>query len=353
MVFSLIIICAAAFGLRLMGGSRGAQEAILALGLAFVLLVQVTLPADNSLRIATGGSVSNWLILLAVFAVVGGYAFGIKKLKARAGGGVDPTVNPAVNLAVKSDKLSETELDRYARHIVLREIGGPGQRKLRNARVLVVGAGGLGAPVLQYLAAAGVGTIGVIDDDVVSLSNLQRQVLFREDDVDKPKVFAAQAALKGLNPFVEVLPYNRKFTAEQGADLVAEFDLVLDGTDTFATRALVNKACVAARKPLVSGAIGQWEGQVTVFDPAQNDPCYACLFPEQPADGLAPSCAEAGVVGALPGIIGSMMAVEAIKEITGAGQVLRGSMLIFDALYGESRKIQIERRADCAVCGGL
>lgn len=345
MVFSLIIICAAAFGLRLMGGSRGAQGAIVALGLAFVLLVQVTLPAGNSLRIATGGSVSNWLILLAVFAVVGGYAFGIKKLKARAGG--------AEKIAVKSDKLSDTELDRYARHIVLREIGGPGQRKLRNAQVLVVGAGGLGAPVLQYLAAAGVGTIGVIDDDVVSLSNLQRQVLFREDDLDKPKVFAAQVALKGLNPFVEVLPYNRKFTAEQGADLVAEFDLVLDGTDTFATRALVNKACVVAGKPLVSGAIGQWEGQVTVFDPAQNDPCYACLFPEEPADGLAPSCAEAGVVGALPGIIGSMMAAEAIKEITGAGQVLRGSMLIFDALYGESRKIQIERRAECAVCGGL
>nr|WP_323777481.1 molybdopterin-synthase adenylyltransferase MoeB [Amylibacter sp.] len=345
MVFSLIIICAAAFGLRFMGGSRGAQGAIVALGLAFVLLVQVTLPAGNSLRIATGGSVSNWLILLVVFAVVGGYAFGIKKLKARAGG--------AEEIAVKSDKMSETELDRYARHIVLREIGGPGQRKLRKARVLVVGAGGLGAPVLQYLAAAGVGTIGVIDDDVVSLSNLQRQVLFREDDMDKPKVFAAQAALKGLNPFVEVLPYNRKFTAEQGADLVAEFHLVLDGTDTFATRALVNKACVAAAKPLVSGAIGQWEGQVTVFDPAKNDPCYACLFPEQPADGLAPSCAEAGVVGALPGIIGSMMAVEAIKEITGAGQVLRGSMLIFDALYGESRKIQIERRSNCTVCGGL
>lgn len=345
MVFSLIIIVGAAFGLRFMGGSRGAQGAIVALGLAFVLLVQVTLPADNPLRVATGESVGNWLILLAVLTVVGVYSFGIKALKTRAGGAVEPKA--------KSDKLSETELNRYARHIVLREIGGPGQRKLRKARVLVVGAGGLGAPVLQYLAAAGVGTIGVIDDDVVSLSNLQRQVLFCEDDVDKPKVFAAQAALKGLNPFVEVLPYNRKFIADDGADLVAEFDLVLDGTDTFATRAIVNKACVTAGKPLVSGAIGQWEGQVTVFDPAHNDPCYACLFPDQPADGLAPSCAEAGVVGALPGIIGSMMAVEAIKDITGAGQVLRGSMMIFDALYGESRKIRIERRAGCAVCGGL
>ncbi|MBR9863530.1 MAG: HesA/MoeB/ThiF family protein [Rhodobacteraceae bacterium] len=344
MFLTLILIAGAAFALRLLGASRGAQGAVVVIGLAFVLLVQLTLPSGSALRLATGGSVTNWLILLALVAVVGFYSFGIKALKQRAEDRVEP--------AKKTDKLSETELDRYARHIVLREIGGPGQRKLRKARVLVVGAGGLGAPVLQYLAAAGVGTIGVIDDDTVSLSNLQRQVLFCEDDLGAAKVFAAQSRLKGLNPFVEVLPYNRRFSADEGAELVAEFDLVLDGTDSFATRALVNKACVLAGVPLVSGAIGQWEGQVTVFDPAHGDPCYACLFPEAPADGLAPSCAEAGVVGALPGIIGSMMAAEAIKEITGAGQVLRGSMLIFDALYGESRKIGIERRDGCAVCEG-
>ena len=345
MFLTLILIAGAAFALRLLGASRWAQGAVVVIGLAFVLLVQLTLPSNSALRVATGGSVTNWLVLLAVVAVVGFYSFGIKALKQRAEERVEP--------AKKTDRLSETELDRYARHIVLREIGGPGQRKLRKARVLVVGAGGLGAPVLQYLAAAGVGTIGVIDDDTVSLSNLQRQVLFSEDDLGAAKVFAAQSRLKGLNPFVEVLPYNRRFSADEGAELVAEFDLVLDGTDSFATRALVNKACVAAGVPLVSGAIGQWEGQVTVFDPAHGDPCYACLFPEAPADGLAPSCAEAGVVGALPGIIGSMMAAEAIKEITGAGQVLRGSMLIFDALYGESRKIGIERRDGCAVCEGI
>ncbi|GGA15831.1 HesA/MoeB/ThiF family protein [Neptunicoccus cionae] len=345
MGLTLILIAGAAFALRLLGASRWAQGAVVAISLAFVVLVQLTLPPTSALRVATGGSLANWLILLAVLAVVGAYSFGIKALKQRAEDRVEPVQ--------KTDKLSETELDRYARHIVLREIGGPGQQKLRKARVLVVGAGGLGAPVLQYLAAAGVGTIGVIDDDIVSLSNLQRQVLFSEDELDTPKVFAAQKRLKGLNPFVEVQPYNRRITEENSAELVGAYDLVLDGTDSFATRALVNKACVAAGVPLVSGAIGQWEGQVTVFDPAHGDPCYACLFPEEPADGLAPSCAEAGVVGALPGIIGSMMAAEAIKEITGAGQVLRGSMLIFDALYGESRKIQIERRDGCAVCGGI
>lgn len=345
MILTVLLIAGAAFTVRKMGGSGAVQGAIVALGLMFVILVQVTLPDGNPLRTATGGSVWNWLVMIAIGVIVWAYFTGIKRLKDRTGGVVD-----AVE---KTDKMSDAELERYARHIVLREVGGQGQKKLRAARVLVVGAGGLGSPVLQYLAAAGVGTLGVIDDDVVSASNLQRQVLFTEDDVGKPKVFAAQAKLKALNPFVELLPYNRKFTAEIGADLVADFDLVLDGTDTFATRALVNKACVAAGKPLVSGAIGQWEGQVTIFDPAKGDPCYACLFPTEPADGLAPSCAEAGVVGALPGIIGSMMASEAIKDIVGAGKSLRGEMLIFDALYGESRKIRIECRADCDVCRGV
>lgn len=253
---------------------------------------------------------------------------------------------------VRPDSLSPTELERYARHIVLREIGGPGQKKLRKARVLVVGAGGLGAPVLQYLAAAGVGTIGVIDDDTVSLSNLQRQVLFDEDQLGKPKVFAAQQRLKLLNPFVTVLPYNRRLTPEIAEDLFAEYDLVLDGTDTFASRHVVNAACAATRTPLVWGAISQWEGQVTVFDPAGGAPCFQCVFPAPPGEGQAPTCAEAGVMGALPGVVGSMMATEAIKLITGAGTVLKGELLIFDALEGQTRKIRIKSDPACPVCGG-
>lgn len=246
--------------------------------------------------------------------------------------------------------MTDTELERYARHIVLREVGGAGQQKLKKSKVLVIGAGGLGAPVLQYLAAAGIGTIGVIDDDIVGLSNLQRQVLFDENQLDMPKVFAAEIKLAALNPHIEIRPYNRHLTDENANDLFADYDLVLDGTDNFKTRALVNMACVATATPLISGAISQWEGQVSLFDPANGSPCYACIFPDEPADGLAPSCAEAGVMGALPGIIGSIMAAEAIKHVTGAGQTLSGDMLIFDALYGESRKMVLQRDTACKVC---
>ena len=344
MLLTVLLILGAAFAVRKMGGSGSAQWAIVALGLVFVVSVQLTLPNSNPLRAVTGGSVESWLAVIGSGGFLGAYFVGVKHLKNR--------IRKKSDTAPKSDKITDSELERYARHIVLREVGGQGQKKLRKARVLVVGAGGLGSPVLQYLTAAGVGTIGVIDDDEVSASNLQRQVLFTEDDVDMAKVFVAQEALRRLNPFVEVLPYNRKFTAEIGADLASEFDLVLDGTDTFAVRAVVNRACVTAGKPLISGAIGQWEGQVTVFDPAKGNPCYACLFPNEPSDNLAPSCTEAGVIGALPGIIGSIMASEAIKEIVGAGQSLRGELLIFDALYGESRKIKIKRRTECEVCAG-
>jgi len=261
-----------------------------------------------------------------------------------------PQNKPAENTTTDGP-MSDTEIERYARHLMLREVGGAGQQKLKAARVLVIGAGGLGSPVLQYLAAAGVGTIGVIDDDIVSLSNLQRQVLFDENQLDMPKVFAAEAKLAALNPHITIRPYNRRLTAEIAQNLFEEYDLVLDGTDNFKTRALVNAACVACNTPLVSGAISQWEGQVSLFDPANGTPCYACLFPTEPADGLAPSCAEAGVMGALPGVIGSIMAAEAIKHITGAGQSLAGEMLIYDALYGESRKIGLQRAKNCAVCG--
>jgi molybdopterin/thiamine biosynthesis adenylyltransferase len=245
---------------------------------------------------------------------------------------------------------TETELERYARHIVLRELGGPGQRKLKDARVLVIGAGGLGAPALQYLAAAGVGTIGVIDDDVVENANLQRQVIHRDKDIGRAKVFSAQEAMQTQNPAVKVLPYNRRLDEDSAAALIADFDVILDGTDNTETRYLVNRACVAAGKPLVSGALSQWEGQLSVFHPASGAPCYQCIFPQAAAPGLAPSCSEAGVLGPLPGVVGAMMAVETVKVITGAGKALTGEMLIYDALWGETRKIAIKPRADCPVC---
>ena len=293
----------------------------------------------------TGADFTGFGLVVAAVLLVVLYFYGLRKMRAAAqqrhAGQAEP-VNP--------DSLTPTELERYARHIVLREIGGPGQKKLRKAKVLVVGAGGLGAPVLQYLAAAGVGTIGVIDDDTVSLSNLQRQVLFDESHLGKPKVFAAQQRLKLLNPFVNVLPYNRRLTADIAADLFAEYDLVLDGTDTFAARQMINAASAASKTPLVWGAISQWEGQVTVFDPANGAPCFECVFPAPPAEGQAPTCAEAGVMGALPGVIGSLMATEAIKLITGAGTVLKGELLIFDALEGQTRKIRINANPACPVC---
>jgi len=251
----------------------------------------------------------------------------------------------------RSTSFSETELDRYARHIVLREIGGPGQKALRDAKVLVVGAGGLGSPALQYLAAAGVGTLGVIDDDVVENANLARQVIHTDARIGLPKVQSAHEAIAAQNPFVTVKPYGRRLTKDIAAELFADYDLVLDGSDNFATRYLVNETCVALQKPLIAAALTQWEGQVSLYDPAQKAPCYACVFPEAPDPALVPSCAEAGVISSLPGIIGSIMANEAIKEICGAGEGLRGRLLIFDALYSETRTIAVKQRPDCACCG--
>ncbi|PIB23955.1 molybdopterin biosynthesis protein MoeB [Amylibacter kogurei] len=282
-------------------------------------------------------------VLIALLAAVFLYLWFLRGMRKNAVEKMNETPN--------SDGFSDTELERYARHIVLREIGGAGQTKLSKARVLIIGAGGLGSPVLQYLAAAGVGTIGVIDDDTVSLSNLQRQVLFDEDQLDKPKVFAAQQRLHAINPHVEVLPYHRRLEEKDARDLIGEFDLVLDGCDNFKTRSMVNAACVATDVPLISGAISQWEGQVSLFHPKIGSPCYACVFDKEPSAGQAPSCAEAGVMGALPGIVGAMMATEAIKYITGAGKTLTGEMIFVDALFGENRKMKLSRRADCAVCG--
>lgn len=243
------------------------------------------------------------------------------------------------------------ELERYARHIVLREVGGMGQRKLSEATVAVIGAGGLGSPALLYLAAAGVGRLIIVDDDHVSLSNLQRQVLHTTDRVGQPKTDSAATALRALNPHVVVEGRPERLTADNAARLLEGAQLVLDGSDSFATRTAVNAACVALGLPLISGAIAQWEGQISLFHPAGGLPCYACLFPDPPAPGQAPSCAEAGVMGALPGVVGAMMAAEALKHITGAGHTLSGEMLIYDALWTETRKVRISRNPSCKVCG--
>lgn len=248
---------------------------------------------------------------------------------------------------------AEGELLRYARHIALREIGGPGQARLKRASVLVVGAGGLGAPVLMYLAAAGVGRITVVDDDTVSLSNLQRQIIHAEERLGMDKVESARIALAGINPFVALTPLRARLDAASARAMVTGQDLAIDATDNLPTRHLLNAACVAARVPLLSGAISQWEGQVTVYDPARGAPCLSCLFPTMPAEGLAPSCADAGVMGALPGIVGSMMAAEAIKLLTGAGRSLRGRLLMQDVLWGENREIALCRSPDCPVCAGI
>lgn len=329
---------------RLMGVSKRAQISVLVILFTTVIFFQLTLPEGNPLRVATGGSALNWAIVAGIGVLIWGYRLLLARLRAR-----HDEVQP---IAAKGT-FSPSELDRYARHIVLREVGGPGQKKLKNAKVLVIGAGGLGAPVLQYLAAAGVGTIGVVDDDVVDNSNLQRQVIHTDERIGMPKVFSVVEALQAQNPFVIVRPYHRRMDAETAQDLFAEYDLILDGTDNFETRHLVNAACVALAKPLISAAITQWEGQISLYHPAEGAPCYACAFPVVPDRALAPSCAEAGVMGALPGVIGSMMAVEAIKWITGAGETLAGRLMLYDALYADSRIIKISRDQDCVVCSAV
>ena len=233
--------------------------------------------------------------------------------------------------------LTADELERYARHIVMREVGGPGQAALQRARVLVIGAGGLGAPALLYLAAAGVGTLGVVDDDTVSLSNLQRQVIHGTPDIGRPKVESAAAAIGRLNPHVAVEPHAVRLDAENARDLIGRYDLVADGSDNFATRYLVSDACYLARKPLVTAAVGMFDGTLTTIRAHERatdgrpNPTYRCLFPEPPPAGAVPACAEAGILGALTGIVGSLVALEVIREIVGFGEGLVGRLLMIDA----------------------
>lgn len=306
------------------------------------VLLHLLLPEGHGLRALAGGDAQVWAVVGGLGVLVFGYGALLRRLRSRA--------TPAAAEEPSPSGFRAAELDRYARHILLREIGGPGQARLKAARVLVVGAGGLGSPALLYLAAAGVGTIGVIDDDSVEGSNLQRQIIHTDDRIGMPKVQSATIAMRALNPFVELRPYQRRLDADTAAALVADYDLVLDGTDNFDTRYLVNRACAEAGKPLISAAITQWEGQISLYDPAHGGPCYECVFPERPQPGMVPTCAEAGVAAPLPGIIGAMMAMEAVKHITGAGEGLRGRLMIHDALYGETRMIGIKPRPDCPVC---
>lgn len=249
--------------------------------------------------------------------------------------------------------MTEMQIRRYARHIVLPEIGGIGQSKLIAARVLVLGAGGLGAPLLQYLAAAGIGTLGVVDDDTVDLSNLQRQVIHRTSDIGVAKVTSAERAMAEINPEVTVRAHRERLTAANVEQLVADYDLVADGSDNFATRYLLNDTCFRLRKPLVAAAILRFDGQISTYKAwhGAGHPCLRCVFPEAPSEDAVPSCAQAGVLGALAGTLGAMQATEVVKEILGVGRSLSGRLLTYDALDGSWEEMAIAKRPHCPTCG--
>jgi adenylyltransferase/sulfurtransferase len=248
--------------------------------------------------------------------------------------------------------LSDEELERYARHIVLREVGGPGQARLKRARVLVVGAGVLGSPVILYLAAAGVGTLGVADFDAVALSNLQRQIAHRTADIGRPKTQSARDAAHAINPHVEVRLHEHRLDPQNTLEIVSQYDIVADGSDNFATRFLINDACFFAKKTLVSAAVTEFDGQLATFKPhAGAYPCYRCIFPEAPPPGTAPSCSETGVLGAAAGVMGTLQALEVLKEIMRVGESMAGRLLIYDALAARFRTITAKPDPECALCG--
>ena len=246
--------------------------------------------------------------------------------------------------------LSKEEVLRYSRHLIMPEVGMDGQLKLKAAKVLCIGTGGLGAPLGQYLAAAGVGRIGLVDFDKVDVTNLQRQILFSTNDVGRPKIQAAAERLRGLNPDIQIDTFETMLTSENALDILKDYDIVVDGTDNFATRYLVNDACVLLGKPNVYGSIFRFEGQASVFG-YPDGPCYRCLYPEPPPPGLVPSCAEGGVLGVLPGIVGSIQAAETLKLIIGKGDPLVGRLLLFDALSMRFRELKLRKNPECPVCG--
>jgi adenylyltransferase/sulfurtransferase len=256
-----------------------------------------------------------------------------------SGDGVEPSDKP----------LTPEQVNRYSRHIIMGPVGPSGQRKIIGAKVLIVGAGGLGSPVALYLALAGVGTIGLVDFDVVDLSNLQRQILHQNDDIGRPKVVSARETLNAYNPDVKVVAHEYPLTSDNALETIGQYDIVVNGADNFAARYLVNDACVFLKKPLVDGSILLFDGQATVYLPGQG--CYRCLFPQPPPPGLVPSCAEAGVLGALCGFVGSVQATETLKLILGIGESLNGRLLLIDALTMDIRRLKIRRDPECVVCG--
>jgi len=265
-------------------------------------------------------------------------------------GGAPTTAMPPAESATALPELTKDEIKRYSRHLILPEVGMEGQRKLKAAKVLCIGAGGLGSPVAMYLAAAGVGTIGIVDFDVVDFSNLQRQILHSTNDVGKPKLQSAKEKLVAMNPHVNVVTHDAALSSENALELFGPYDIIVDGTDNFPTRYLVNDACVILGKPNAYGSIFRFEGQASVFA-TKEGPCYRCLYPEPPPPGLVPSCAEGGVLGVLPGVVGCIQATETIKLIVGAGEPLIGRFLIFDALRMKFRELKLRKDPDCPVCG--
>ena len=254
-----------------------------------------------------------------------------------------PLVEPAAELTVD-------EVRRYSRHLIIPDVGMAGQKRLKNAKVLCVGAGGLGSPALMYLAAAGVGTLGIVEFDTVDESNLQRQIIHSQSDIDRPKVDSAADTVKGINPYVNVIKHETRLDSTNVMELFAQYDLIVDGTDNFATRYLVNDACVLLNKPYVWGSIYRFDGQASVFW-SEHGPCYRCLYPEPPPPGMVPSCSEGGVLGVLCASIGSIQVTEAIKVLTGIGDPLVGSLIVYDALEMTYRKIKMRKDPNCAVCG--
>ena len=341
MVFLLVGITVLVLD-RIFNVTRRNNLVFLSLVFSIIFLIHLTVSVDHVLVKSTGGSLRNLIVSFILLLVIISYVFLLKKAKNI--GKVKFEKDSTKNL------FNPEELNRYARHIVLKEIGGLGQKKLKNAKILVIGAGGLGSPVLQYLGAVGIGTIGVVDSDLVDNSNLQRQIIYTDKMIGDSKVFAASQAIRAQNPYTKVLAYNYLFNEQNADDLISNFDLIIDGTDNAQTRYLVNKTCVKLKKPLISGAISQWEGQVMVYTSTLGSPCYQCVFPNIPNTELAASCSETGVVGALPGVIGSIMAVEAIKLISGAGELLDGRLMIYDALHAETRIIKLNQDINCPVC---
>ena len=325
-----------------LGMSQNLRTIYVVILLAGILGALVLIPETHSFSIRMGGW-APWATISFIFGVTFLFRLFISALRNKSNKINFTDVQAA-------DEFSNHELERYSRHILLKELGGLGQRRIKDSKVLIIGAGGLGAPIIQYLAASGVGTIGIIDHDKVSLSNLQRQVIYLTNQVGEQKVFSAVDAIYKLNSNVNVRPYNRRLNSEIAEEIFSEYDVIVDGTDNFETRYIANAAAMRTKKPLVSGALSQWEGQVSVFAPHQGGPCYACVFPTPPKDGLALTCSEGGVFSPLPGVVGSVMAVEALKILSQSGETLLGQMFIYDGLRGESRKIKLKPNKKCPVC---